>query len=288
MSKNNLSFKDVYENYLVYATKRHKKQGLDTITQNFNNHILPFFKDKRMNELTKIDILDWQDYILTKNFSSNFNNALYSRLGSFMTYCVDYDYLTENLVRKVKKFPKKIECKERRVYNIWQFIWFSLHLKHKIIKQFFNFMFFYGTRPSEAMALRFSDLDGFKVHIRYNLQRRGERLLDTPKNQSSIRTFKIGLLEKIRMYRLKKYYIKLYGKFDINYFVFGGKKPLSTSTIDRYKHKACINAHIFEITQHEFRHSYASRMIRKGVPIADVSKSMGHSNISTTLDIYTH
>ena len=288
MSENELSFKDVYESYLAYATKRHKKQGLDTITKNFKNHILPYFNNKKINELTKIDILNWQDSILSNNFSNGFNTTLYYEFSAFMSYCVDYDYLSRNLVLDVRKFPRKVENKEHKVYNIWQFRWFRFHLKHKIIKQFFNFMFFYGTRPSEAIALRFSDLNGFKVHIRHNMQRRGQRKLDTPKNQSSIRTFKISLLQRLRLYHLKKYYIKLYGKFDTNYFLFGGVKPLATSTIDRYKEKACNNAHIFEITQHEFRHSYASRMIRKRKSIIDVSKSMGHSRLSTTLDIYTH
>lgn len=45
---------------------------------------------------------------------------------------------------------------------------------------------------------------------------------------------------------------------------------------------------MYEITQHEFRHSYATRMISMRKPINKVSKNMGHSTISMTLDIYTH
>ena len=145
-------------------------------------------------------------------------------------------------------------------------------------------MYFYGTRPSEAMALRFSDLDGFKVYIRHNLQRKGKRELDTPKNQSSMRTIKISLLMKIRIWILKKHY----GNNNYDYFIFGGSKPLAPTTIDRYKKNACISANLYTITQHEFRHSYATRMINKRKPINKVSKSMGHSSISMTLDIYTH
>ena len=43
-----------------------------------------------------------------------------------------------------------------------------------------------------------------------------------------------------------------------------------------------------EITVHEFRHSYATRMIHKGIPIDIVSRALGHSKVSTTLDIYVH
>ena len=149
-------------------------------------------------------------------------------------------------------------------------------------------MYFYGTRPSEAMALRFCDIEGFSVHIRNSIQRRGKRELDTPKNQSSVRTLNISILMKIRILRLKHRYEKEYGSFNSEFFVFGGKKPLSTSTIDRHKKMACKKAHIFEITQHEFRHSYATRMIHKHVPIDKVSRSMGHSKVSMTCDKYLH
>ena len=71
-----------------------------------------------------------------------------------------------------------------------------------------------------------------------------------------------------------------------DYFIFGGPKPLAPTTIDRYKKNACNKARIRPITQHEFRHSYATRMINKGKPINKVSKSMGHSSISMTLDVY--
>lgn len=287
MSKK-ITFASVYEEYLKYATKRLKKQGLDAITQNFKNHILPYFKDKNINDLSKLDILKWQDCILEKDYSNDFNNALYYRFSAFMTFCVDYGYLKENLVLQVKKFPKKIENKEHKVFTYWEFIKFRYHVEDYVIKEYFNFMYFYGTRPGEAMALRFNDLDAKHIHIRHNIQRRGNRELDTPKNQSSVRTLKIGLIERFRIYLLKKYYIKKYDNFNNDYFIFGGIKPLSSTTADRYKEKACKKAKLHVITQHEFRHSYASRMVRKKKNIIDVSKSLGHSRISTTLDIYTH
>lgn len=283
-----MTFEEVFKEYEIYAGKRHKKQGLQTILNNFNLHILPYFKGKNINELTKIDIRNWQSAILDKNFSNNFNRNLYYEFSAFMRYCIDFDYISDNLVLQVGKFKRKLEHKEYHVYNIWQFRWFRFHLDNFVIKQYFNFMYFYGTRPGEAMALRFEDLDIFKVHINHNLLRKGKRELDTPKNQSSIRILKISLLTRFRIWRLKKYYIKIYGNCANDYYIFGGIKPLAPTTIDRYKLNACNKAKMRPITQHEFRHSYATRMIRKRKPISDVSRSMGHSTISMTLDVYTH
>ena len=281
-------FEDVFENYLEYSSRRHKKQGFETLTRNFKLHILPYFKNKYISDLKEIDIIDWQNIIYDKNFSNNFNRNLFSSFSGFMNYCVIYGYINENIVLKVGCFRKKNEIHKHNVYNIFQFRWFRFHLKDNIYKQFFNFIFFNGTRPGETMALRFCDIRGLNVNIYHSIHRRGKRELDTPKNQSSMRVIKISLLQRIRILKLKKKYQKEYPDFNDNFFVFGGKNPLSSSTIDRKKHEACIKAKIKEITQHEFRHSYATRLLSKGIPIDYISRSMGHSKVSMTVDTYCH
>lgn len=282
-----MNFEEVYNNYLKYASNRHKKQGFDTITKNFELHILPYFKDMQINKITKLDIINWQNYILDHNFSNNFNKNLYYEFSAFFRYCIYCDYIQENVILQVPKFKKKIENKKHNVYNLKEFLKFRRKLDNYIIKQYFNFMFFYGTRPSEAMALRFSDLENNLIHINHSIQRKGNRELDTPKNQSSIRTIKISLLTIYRFKILKRMYFKNYG-CSVDYFIFGGPKPLAPTTIDRYKKNACKKANLKPITQHEFRHSYATRMIHKKIPIDKVSKSMGHSTISMTVDVYLH
>ena len=287
MDKSKIS--DICEDYFVYSEKRHKKQGFDTSTRNFKLHILPYFKDMYIQDLTKKDISDWQTIILSKNYSNSLNNSLYYEFSSFLNYCVSNSYIEENIVLLVNKFPKKIEIKEKNTFTIWQFRKFRRNLSEIVYKQFFNFMFFYGTRPSEAMGLRFCDIKGSQVFIRHSIQRRGKRELDTPKNQSSVRNFNISLLMLYRILKLKKYYTKEYGTFDNTYFVFGGKNPLSSSTIDRRIKKACEKANLHKITQHEFRHSCATYLIHnKRLAIDEVSGILGHNKVSTTVDTYLH
>lgn len=283
-----MSFEEAYEEFKIYAAKRHKKQGFVTIDQDFSKHVLPYFKDKNINELTKIDVINWQNDILDHNYSNSFNAKLYYVFNSFAKYCVYCSYLNENVVSLVGPFTKKIEIKNHTTYTLKQFIKFRINISDFIIKQFFNFMFFYGTRPSEAMALRFLDVKFRYVYIRHSIERKGNRSLDTPKNQSSIRIIKINFLMFFRIWLLKQYYLRKYGSFSKDYFIFGGLKPLAPTTIDRYKEIAYKKANLPSITQHEFRHSYATRKIHKNVPIDVVSRSMGHSKVSTTLDIYLH
>lgn len=282
-----MSFEEAYEEYLIYAQNRHKKQGFYTITKNFRLHILPYFRGKKLVEITKLDIINWQNNILSLDFSNNFNRNLYYEFSAFYRYCIYCDYVTENVVLQVPKFKKKIENKKHNVYTLNEFLRFRRCLSNYVIKQYFNFMYFYGTRPSEAMALRFSDLEGNFLHINHSIQRKGSRELDTPKNQSSVRVIKINFITSLRFKILKNIYVKKYG-YGIDYFIFGGDKPLAPTTIDRYKKNACDKANLKCITQHEFRHSYATRMIHKKIPVDIVSKSMGHSTVSMTVDVYLH
>jgi integrase len=71
-------------------------------------------------------------------------------------------------------------------------------------------------------------------------------------------------------------------------FIFGGIKPLSPTTINRRKLEACEKANIRPITLHQFRHSHATLLLQKGIMINEVSRRLGHSKTSTTLDIYSH
>lgn len=284
-----LKFSDAFIEYKNFSFKRKKLQGYQTLIRNFNNHILPYFKNMQLREITKKDIIEWQNILYEKNFSNSFYNSLYYNLSSFFNFCVDYDYVDNNVVKQVKNFKKKYEKKEYSTYTKREFKKFIKNLDDLVDKEFFSLMYYYGTRSGETYALKFSDIDFSKkiIHIRHNLQRRGNRDLDTPKNFSSIRDISIDFITCKHLIKLKKLYISEYNDNNFDYFVFGGKKPLSTTTMDRHKKIACEKAKIKIITQHEFRHSYATRMALHE-PIEFVSKSMGHSKTSTTYDIYCH
>ena len=43
-----------------------------------------------------------------------------------------------------------------------------------------------------------------------------------------------------------------------------------------------------EVTPYSLRHTHASYLLSKGIPIEYISKRLGHSNIGITLDVYTH
>ena len=150
-----------------------------------------------------------------------------------------------------------------------------------------------GMRIGEICGLKWCDIDVNEgiIKIRHTLQRiyiieEGERhtelLLDTPKTANSIRDIPMST-ELLRM-------IKSINKIvNENYFVISNdEKPIEPRTYRNYYKKLCKKIDIPELKFHGLRHSFATRCIESKADYKTVSVLLGHSNISTTLNLYVH
>ena len=282
-----MRFEDAYKEYLKFAKKQQKKQSFNTLQYNFDSKILSYFKNYVLDDLTSNDILSWEEYILSYNYSNHYNRNLYYLLSGFFTFCHIQYGIDKKIISNIGCFKKRYEEKKTDFYTLKEFRHFIKYVDDEIYKQFFNLLFFTGVRPGEAMALKFSDFQGDYLTINKTIESHGKREIGTPKTLSSIRKIKIDKFLKKDLLRLKKYYLERF-KVDNDSFIFGCVRPLSPTTINRYKLKACIKANIRPITLHQFRHSHATLLLSKGIMINEVSRRLGHSKTSTTLDIYTH
>lgn len=280
-------FLDVYKDYLLYANKKQKNQSFSTMKYKFDLHILPFFEDMFLEDITSKTIIEWENYILSKNFSNNQNKNLYYILSGFFEYCRIFYNFDKKIISNIGCFKKKYEQNKYDFYTLEEFNLFINHVDNEIYKQFFNLMFYTGVRPGEAMALKFKDLNNGYISISKTINSHGKRELGTPKTNSSIRDIKIDRKLEKDLLNLKKIYEKQY-PFNDDLFIFGGIKPLSPTTINRRKKKACEEANIRSITMHQFRHSHATLLLQQGIMINEVSRRLGHSKTSTTLDVYSH
>ena len=74
-----------------------------------------------------------------------------------------------------------------------------------------------------------------------------------------------------------------------DYVVFGTfHTSLATSTLQQNFKKYINVANVKNIVLHEFRHSHASYLINKGVSPLVVAQRLGHSDVATTLNTYSH
>ena len=66
-------------------------------------------------------------------------------------------------------------------------------------------------------------------------------------------------------------------------------KPLNDAWLrDRVWRPLLDKAGVRHVRVHDARHTYASLMLRRGVPVVYVSRQLGHSSIAVTVDLYGH
>lgn len=150
-----------------------------------------------------------------------------------------------------------------------------------------------GMRIGEICALTWEDIDTDNgiINIRKTIQRiyvieDGERktelLIDTPKTKNSIREIPISR----DLLRMLKPFKKIVNP---NFFVLtNDAKPTEPRTYRSYYKNLMKKLEIPEIKFHGLRHSFATRCIESNCDYKTVSVLLGHSNISTTLNLYVH
>jgi integrase len=153
-----------------------------------------------------------------------------------------------------------------------------------------------GLRQGEALGLRWEDVDleTGVVNIRKSLQLLGKvYVLGDLKTQKSRRTIFIpaSVLEGLRAHRQeqRKEQLRTKGWTDRG-FVFCARngQALDPGNVRRRFYALLTKAGLPRVRFHDLRHSCASLLAAQGVPARVAMEILGHSNISTTLNIYTH
>lgn len=150
-----------------------------------------------------------------------------------------------------------------------------------------------GMRIGEVCALTWEDIDTDNgvIHINRTIQRiyiiengtrKTELVLDTPKTKNSIREVPISK----DLLRILKPFKKIVNP---SFFVLtNDAKPTEPRTYRSFYKNLLKNLDIPEIKFHGLRHSFATRCIESKCDYKTVSVLLGHSNISTTLNLYVH
>lgn len=193
------------------------------------------------------------------------------------------------------KFPSKQEKKDLDVLSKVDQKKFMEHLRNNFT--FKNLGIFIclstGMRIGEICGLRWCDVDTAEgvIKVRHTLQRiyiiegetrHTELLLDTPKTINSVRDIPMSS-ELLKMLK------SLNKVVNENYYVISNDiKPIEPRTYRNYYKKLCKQLDIPELKFHGLRHSFATRCIESKADYKTVSVLLGHSNISTTLNLYVH
>lgn len=156
-----------------------------------------------------------------------------------------------------------------------------------------------GLRRGELAGLRWSDVDF--VHCTIKIQQTSNytpdagTYTDTPKTRSSGRPLKLSrvaimLLSEYQLWQneQKEAFGDAWEDQDGRVFTADNGAPLMPDSITFWFSKFVERSGLPKVTLHGLRHTYASLMIAEGVPLIAVSKQLGHSQPSTTANIYAH
>lgn len=158
-------------------------------------------------------------------------------------------------------------------------------------------LFYTGMREGELLGLQWEDFDWRRnlIDLRRTVAfRTGRLIVNTPKS-GMLRTVDApgSLIVALRdRYSVRQAEAAVAG-VALSPWVFPSAtdptKPLNDAWLrDRVWRPLLDKAGVRHIRVHDARHTYASLMLRRGVPIAYVSKQLGHSSISITVDLYGH
>lgn len=163
-----------------------------------------------------------------------------------------------------------------------------------------------GCRKGEILGLQWKDIDYEKKQIRINNQLATEYIVGVDGSKKSLYHLKETktknsrriihmiepLLEDMKEYENKQIIWKEQNNFSHTGedFVFPSSTntPLGTATFYRYYHEILREAGLTDINFHTLRHTFATRCLENGVDLITVSRTLGHSSVKVTGDIYSH
>ncbi|MBS4958184.1 MAG: site-specific integrase [Clostridium sp.] len=264
--------------------------------------------------IKNITLNDIQSYY-NDLYKNNTTVSTIKNLNKLVAPCIRYAY-DNNLI--IKDFSKALilpkEKEEEKLIKKDSVNPFSLSEQLKFIEvisgheleTLFITALDSGLRQGELLALTWDDIDFLNEciivnktvklisEVSKNGREKGEYLLQTPKSIKANRTVTIPtvLVKRLKQYRIEQLQnkLKISNLYNDNNLVFCNQygKYLDSSKVRKELKKILKNNKMSDRKFHDLRHTYATRLFELGEDPKTVQELLGHSNISITLDTYTH
>lgn len=150
-----------------------------------------------------------------------------------------------------------------------------------------------GLRLGELLGVTWSSLDmaDSSILVFQQLQKvKGGFSLAPLKTRRSQRTVFLDPRAKSEALRLKEWQERLGHSSDLGLvFLNPYGRPWHQSNLNDELKKACVRAGVKPLSAHKlFRHTYATRLLKKGASLHDTSRILGHASTVLTGDLYGH
>ena len=291
------SYNQIYIPNLKLSTQDNKRQLIEA-------YILPYFKSRKINEIDSRDIAHWQIEVQkSKNLSDTYLKSINTQMSALFNFAKKHYGLSVNPVVIAGSMGKKKPTEEMQFWTLDEFNQFIQYVNELTNQIAFKILYWCGLRKGELMALTPDEILASKeIEIKKTAAWRsikglskeeldastwkkidGKKGLEItiPKTEKSIR--KVAIPDFLYK-EIKEWMKMLYGlEHDSLLFEYNSNHTLN-SILDRSAKKAGVK----RIRVHDLRHSHASLCIEAGIGVLLLSERLGHENIETTLNTYSH
>lgn len=274
------SFVQLYEKDIKPKLKLNTWLTKESIIQ---KKILPYFKDRKLSEITVKDIMDWQNEIRSltdskgKPYSTTYLKTVHNQFSCIFNHAIKYYGLQTNPAARAGNMGSE-EKKEMLFWTKAEYIKFIDAMMDKPMSFYaFEMLYWCGIREGELLALTPADFDftGSSVSINKSYQRlNGQDVITTPKTKKSNRIVKMPQFLCDEM----QDYIKMFYSAGKNDRIF----PVSKHYLKHEMERGCKETGVKKIRIHDIRHSHVSLLIDMGFTALAIADRVGHESIDIT------
>ena len=268
-----------FETYKKPVLKATTLQGYES---NLRIHIYPTFGKKRLDEITTDDVQKFLNE--REHLAKNTVHTIFVLLGEIMESAYEDRIISSNPTRSKRLIIPSKKKKVREALSPDQLKLIIHDIATKLTddteRRMMAIILFTGMRRGEMLWLRWEDLDfeNRLIHVKRAVAyTTNQPLLSTTKTASGQRAIPMDeqLVELLKPVQPKG-------------FIIGGDEPITQMVYQRIQRHINEKIDMFGATPHIFRHSYISALVEAGVDLKTVQQISGHSNVTTTMNIYTH
>jgi integrase len=290
------TLKVYYERWLKDRTNI-SESTRDLYRSYLKTHIDPALGHYQLSKLTPQLIQTFVKELKDKGLADETVKRIYSAVHTSLNAAVKMEIINKNVADKIEK-PRVIRV-ERKIWSEHSMRNFIEQTRGKTrywIAIFLAVMT--GMRQGEILGLKWSDIDFDKkvLYVRRGLKKdkTGFTDLKTDKSRRTISlsptTIRILDQQKSKVLIEKEHLGSEYQDDDLVVCSSKGTPARATKILHAWnrlceKFKPTEEPHM---TFHDLRHQSASLLLNDGISIRIVSERLGHSNVSTTMNIYSH
>ena len=278
-----IKLEDFWKMYYADMETRLREHTMRTKKYIVELKILPYFGNKRVNDITAADIRQWQNELIKMGYSPTYLKTINNQLSAIFNYAVRYYDLKSNPCVKAGSMGKS-KAEEMDFWTGEEFRKFIDSVMNKRLSYMaFMTLYWTGMRMGELLALNPKDIDLEKrtISITKSYQRLGKKdVITPPKTPKSKRVITIP---EFLAADIKDYMDSLYDLQE-NDRLF----PITKYYLEHEMQRGIKESGVKRIRVHDLRHSHASMLIELGFSPLEIANRLGHEKVETTLNTYAH